>query len=43
MLAFVAVVGTLTFTSPRELVKWLAVYLVLAVVSGFVDGAARAR
>ena len=41
--ALVAVVGSLTFTSPRELVKWLAVYLVLAVASGFVDGAARAR
>jgi serine/threonine protein kinase len=41
--AFVAVVGSLTFTSPRELVKWLALYLVLAVASGFVDGAARAR
>ncbi len=41
--ALVAVVGSLTFTSPRELVKWLAVYLVLAVASGFVDRAARAR
>jgi len=41
--ALVAVVGTLTFTSARQLVKWLALYLALAIVSGFVDGAARAR
>ncbi len=41
--ALVPLVGSLTFTSPREMVKWLVVYCALVVVSGFVDATMRQR
>jgi tRNA A-37 threonylcarbamoyl transferase component Bud32 len=41
--ALVAVVGALTFTTPRTMVKWLLVYSVLVVVSGLVDAEVRRR
>jgi tRNA A-37 threonylcarbamoyl transferase component Bud32 len=41
--ALVAIVGALTFTEPRTVVKWLVVYAALAIVSGLVDGRMQAR
>jgi tRNA A-37 threonylcarbamoyl transferase component Bud32 len=41
--ALVAVVGALTFTTPRTMVRWLVVYSVLVVVSGLVDATVRRR
>jgi hypothetical protein len=41
--ALVAIVGALTFTEARTVVKWLGVYTVLAIVSGVVDARMRER
>lgn len=41
--ALVAVVGSLTFTTSREMLKWLFVYSMLVVISGMIDGDVRAR
>jgi tRNA A-37 threonylcarbamoyl transferase component Bud32 len=41
--ALVAVVGSLTFARPGAMTRWLALYVVLAITSAFVDGWARSR
>jgi tRNA A-37 threonylcarbamoyl transferase component Bud32 len=41
--ALVAVVGSLTFTTSREMLKWLFVYSMLVVISGMIDADVRAR
>jgi hypothetical protein len=41
--SLVAVVGALTFTSSRTMLKWLLVYRVLVVASGVIDAEVRAR
>src|SRR4051812_40140281 len=41
--ALVAVVGALTFTTPRVMLKWLVVYCALVVVSGAIDAEMRRR
>ena len=41
--ALVAVVGALTFTTPRAMLKWLVVYSLLVVVSGALDAEMRRR
>jgi serine/threonine protein kinase len=41
--ALVAVVGSLTFTTSREMLKWLFVYSMLVVISGMIDTDVRAR
>ncbi len=41
--ALVAVVSSLTFTTSREMLKWLFVYSMLVVISGMIDEDMRAR
>lgn len=41
--AMLAIVGSLTFSTARQSLIWLAMYSVLTVVSGLLDGALRAR
>jgi serine/threonine protein kinase len=41
--ALVAVVSSLTFTTSREMLKWLFVYSMLVVISGMIDADVRTR